>query len=192
MGVDHRRGDKCAGCIPIRPAEKQNLKSQAALDGINARIAELAAQQELSRGQWQAAQVSGAAGQLKSRQRAALAANGLDLGVGSAAELQASTDFMKEADVQQTLSNALRSAWGYRLAGTNYANRATMASGAAGAINPGMSAAGTLLTNAGQVSNGWYAIRDAMGANDIDIANRVGAAGGDAIDTLGRLRNWFE
>ena len=142
--------------------DRQNLKSLAAMDAITAKIAELGARDALARGQWEAARVSASAGQLKSRQRAAMAANGLDLGVGSAAELQASPDLMKEIAMQQALTNALRSAWGYRLQGTNFTNRSAMASAAAGAISPGMSAVGTLLTNGGQVADGWYAIRDAL------------------------------
>ena len=35
------------------------------------------------------------AGQVKSKQRAAMAANGIAIGVGSAAEIQASTDLVK-------------------------------------------------------------------------------------------------
>ena len=54
--------------------QKINLKTQANLADINAKIAELGAQQELFRGQQQVGALTLQAGQLKSRQRAAMAA----------------------------------------------------------------------------------------------------------------------
>lgn len=86
---------------------------------VNAQIAEMGAQGELQKGEHQAASLTLQAGQLKSRQRAAMAASGIDLGVGSAAEVQASTDIMKEIDKNQIEQNAIRSAWGYRTQGAS-------------------------------------------------------------------------
>lgn len=84
---------------------------------VNAQIAEMGAQAELQKGEHQVASLTLQAGQLKSRQRAAMAANGIDLGEGNAAEVQASTDIMKEIDKNQIEQNAIRSAWGYRTQG---------------------------------------------------------------------------
>lgn len=84
---------------------------------VNARISELGAQSALMQGEQQAATLSLKAGQLKSSQRAAMAANGIDIGEGNAAELQASTDLMKEIDMNQIQANAVRNAWGYRTQG---------------------------------------------------------------------------
>lgn len=81
---------------------------------VNAQIAEMGAQSVLAQGQQQVASLTLRAGQMKSTQRAAMAANGIDLGVGNAAEVQASTDIMKEIDKNQIEENALRTAWGYR------------------------------------------------------------------------------
>lgn len=136
--------------------QKINLKHQAAMAEINARIAETGAQSALYQGQQQAGALTLRAGQVKSSQRAAMAANGVDLGEGNAAEVQASTDILKEIDANTINANAVRNAWGLRLQGANYQNEATMASASAGAINPGMSAATTLLGSAGSVAQSWY------------------------------------
>jgi len=48
------------------------------------------------------------AGQVKGKQRASQAANGVDLSVGSAAEVRASTDIITEIDKQQIETNAIR------------------------------------------------------------------------------------
>ncbi|WP_434516439.1 hypothetical protein AB6Q56_07455 [Dechloromonas sp. ARDL1] len=142
-------------------AQKATLQGQAAIADTNARIAELGAQSALSQGQQQVAQLTMRAGQLKSAQRANLAANGIDLGEGSAAEIQASTDIMKEIDKNTVEANAVRSAWGYRTQAVNYENEALMKRAGAGAISPFMSAAGSLLGSAGTVASSWYAWRKA-------------------------------
>ena len=50
----------------------------------------------------------------------------------------------------------MRTAWGMRTQATNYQNEALAARATAGAINPGMSAASSLLTSAGHVASSWY------------------------------------
>lgn len=141
------------------------LNGQAELADINARIAELGAQQELRNGQQQVGRLTMQAGQMKSAQRVALAANGVDLGEGNAAEIQASTDIMKEIDKNTVEANAIRSAWGYRTQATNLQNEANIKRATAGAINPGLSAAGSLLGSAGQVAGSWYTMNKAGAFN---------------------------
>jgi len=63
--------------------QKATLKGQAAVADINARISELGAQSALYQGQQQVGALTLNAGRLKSSQRAAMAANGIDLGVGA-------------------------------------------------------------------------------------------------------------
>lgn len=141
--------------------QSRNLKHQATLAGINARIAELGAQSALQQGQRQNAALTLQAGQLKSSQRAAMAANGVDLSVSNAAEIQASTDLMKEIDSNTTRANAMRTAWGYRTQATNYQNQAAMARATASSISPFGSAFSTLLTSAGSVAGSWYQMSQA-------------------------------
>jgi hypothetical protein len=138
--------------------QKATLGAQAAVADTNARISELGAQGELRRGQGQVASLTLKAGQLKSAQRARLAANGVDLGQGSAAEVQASTDLMKEIDVNTLTANAVQSAWGYRTQGTNFTNEGITRRAAAKGISPLGSAATSLMSSAGQVASSWYSM----------------------------------
>jgi len=147
-------------------AQKYQLQSQAIMADTNARIAELGAQSALNQGQAEVGNLTLQAGKLKSAQRATLAANGVDLGEGNAAEIQASTEIMKEVDKNTVTANALKSAWGYRMQATNFQNEALTARGTAGAMSPWMSGAGTLLGSAASVASNWY------------MMNKVGALGG--------------
>lgn len=137
-------------------SQKSALKGQARLADINARIAELGAHSALEQGKQQVAQVTHRAGQLKGSQRATMAANGIDLGAGNAAEVQASTDMMKEIDSNTVRHNALRNAWGHRTQSMNYTNEANMARANASGISPGGSAFSSLLGGATQVASSWY------------------------------------
>ena len=138
---------------------KNQLAFEADMSRINARIAELGARSAFERGQKEVASLTMQAGQLKSRQRAAMAANGIDLGEGNAAEIQASTDLMREIDKQTIEANAVRSAWGYRTEAANLQSSALMKEGSAAGISPLMAGASSLLTGAGQVASSWYQFR---------------------------------
>lgn len=148
-------------------AQRTALKSQAAVADINARIAELGAQSALQQGQRQVGALTHRAGQIKSSQRAAMAANGIDLSTGTAAEIQTSTDIMKDIDVATLTLNALRTAWGYRTQATNDQNEAMVKRSTAKSINPGQAAFTSLLGSAGSVASSWHAL------------NKSGAIGGD-------------
>lgn len=102
------------GVRRLSEIQAQTIKQTAE---ANAQIAEMGAQSVLSQGQQQTAALTLKAGQMKSTQRAAMAANGIDLGEGNAVDVQASTDLMKEIDKNQIEANAIRSAWGYRTQG---------------------------------------------------------------------------
>lgn len=141
--------------------QKSSLQFQAEMQQINARIMEGQAQAELMNGQQQIAALTMQAGQLKGRQRASLAANGVDLGVGSAAELQASTDIMKEIDVNQINANAVQAAWGKRLQATNLSNDALQKRATASSLSPMMAAGTSLLGSAGAVASSWYNMQKA-------------------------------
>lgn len=144
---------------------KITLEGQAALADVNARISELGAQQELIKGEREVGRATMQAGRLKSSQRTAMAANGIDLGEGNAAEIQASTDLMKEIDKNTVEANAVRSAWGYRTQDMNYQNEATVKRGSASGIDPGMTAFSSLLSNSGQVAASWYSMNKAGAFN---------------------------
>lgn len=132
------------------------LNGQASIADLNAQQSELAAQQELAKGNNQVAQITARAGQVKGTQRAALAANGVDLGVGSTAEVLTSTDIAKETDVNTATANAINAAWGYRKQETNFANQASADRTSADSVSPIMSGATSLLGGATQVASSWY------------------------------------
>lgn len=137
-------------------SQASSLKFQSDIAGINSRIAELGAQSELMKGERQVGAISMKAGQVKSAQRAAMAANGIALDEGNAVEIQATTDMMKELDMNTATSNAVRSAWGYRTQSTNYQTEAAMKSAMGEGINPFGSAMGSMLGSAGGVASAWY------------------------------------
>jgi hypothetical protein len=140
-------------------ASKSQLAFQAAMADTNARIAEKNAQQTLLAGQREEQNVRRRTGMLKSEQRVAMAANGIVLGEGTAANIIASTDISGEIDANTVALNALRSAWGYRTQGTSYSNEAVMSRANASAINPNMNAASSLIGNASNVAGNWYQMK---------------------------------
>lgn len=144
-------------------AKSQQIAARgaAAIDDLNAQQSELAAQQELSRGQSQVAAVTLRAGQVKGAQRAALAANGVDLGVGSAAEQLTSTDIEKENDINTITANAVRAAWGQRMQATNFSNDAIAKRASADSISPAMSGFTSLLGSASSIAGSWYMLNKA-------------------------------
>jgi hypothetical protein len=120
----------------------------------NAQMAETAALDAQRRGEEEAMQVQRKGAALKSAQRVNLASKGLDLGYGTAADLQDQTDFFTQSDVATTRSNAGREAYNLRARG-----QGMLAQGRADALNANMQAAGSLLGGAGQVANRWYSYR---------------------------------
>jgi len=114
-------------------------------------MSEYAAQDSLRRGEEDSVKVRQRASMVKGSQRASMAAKGLDLGVGTAAELQDQTDFFGATDVATTRSNAARDAWSARAGGAN-----ARAQGDASATQGDMAAFGTLLGTTAQVASKWY------------------------------------
>lgn len=122
----------------------------------NAKTAEYAAQDAQRRGEEQAIEVQRKGAALKSSQRAAMAAKGLDLGYGTAADIQDQTDFFTQSDVATTRTNAANEAWSRRAQKANYQAEAQSLHN-----NAPLQAAGSLLSSASSVANRWYAYRGA-------------------------------
>ena len=117
----------------------------------NARMAEYAAQDAQRRGEETAIKAQQRARQVKGAQRAAMAARGLDLGTGTAAELQDQTDFFGETDASTARFNASQDAWSSR------AQRDSLrAQGRAAARQANLQAFGTVLGSGGQVADQWH------------------------------------
>lgn len=140
-------------------------ESDASLLELNASISESQARMQLQIGQREEQQLRLRSGQLKSRQRSGLAASGVDLSVGSAARVLATTDYMTEVDAGEIRANAARAAFGYRVQGVNqkfsamsaraqgvnYKVGSAFASASASGISPMASGATSLLGSASQV-----------------------------------------
>jgi len=94
----------------------------------------------------------------KGDQKAAFAANGVDVSSGSPLVVAEDTDALGELDALTIRNNAEREAYGYRVNANNYNNQAELDSlqgdlyKSAGTSN----AFGTLLTGSGKVSEQWY------------------------------------
>lgn len=133
--------------------QKTALELQAKMAQINAKISEGQARDALLRGERteQASRLKAA--QVKSAQRAAIAANGIDLGSETAVALQTSTDVLSELDANTIKANALRDAWGFRMEAVGLRGQADVTRATASGINPFLSAAGTLLTEGARVGS---------------------------------------
>lgn len=145
-------------------------ESDASILELNASISDTQAQMAIGLGQREEQKLRLGSAQLKGRQRAAIAANGVDLGVGSAARVLATTDYMTEVDAGEIRANAARAAFGYKIQatnqrfqamsartqGVNYTAGSAFAAASASAINPLASAAGSLLGSAGSVAPNVY------------------------------------
>lgn len=118
----------------------------------NAKMAEYAAKDAQVRGEEDAQAIQRRAASIKSSQRVNMAAKGLDLGYGTAADLQDQTDFFAQSDVATARTNAGREAWRGNSQAQDFRSQ-----GAAAAYNGNMQAMGTMLTGGAQVADKWYA-----------------------------------
>lgn len=104
-----------------------SLEFEASMSALNARAAEREAQSIERGGEREAGAVQLQAAATKSSARAGAAARGVLVGAGSAGEIQASIDFVKEADVMAIGVNAARAAAAARTQGVNASNSALLA-----------------------------------------------------------------
>lgn len=144
-------------------SQAMNLEFKAAMDKINARVMENQAQGIMFQGERQGAMVGLRAGQVKSSAKARLAASGVQLGVGNAAEIIASTDLMKEVDMLTVNANTVRAAEAARTQSVNFSNQSLLEGVSAGnlmasanSISPFMGAYSSLLGSATTLTNAWY------------------------------------
>lgn len=128
----------------------QQGQAAKAVGRNNQVMAEYAAQDALRRGDAEAASIQRRASQTAGAQRAALAAKGVDIGTGTAGEIQDQTDFFSLVDQGTVRDNAKRDAWSARTQGAN-----ARAQGDAAARQGNTSAFATLLGTGGQVADKW-------------------------------------
>lgn len=151
--------NKAMGSYSQAKIGKINLNLQADLAKTNEKISELGAQTEIISGQKQkqASQLRTAA--MKSTQRAAMAANGIDLSSDTAINILTTTDTLGEIDANTIEANSIKGAWGYRTQGVDYKNKALMDRLAAKSINPGEAATTSLIGSATQVASSYYGMK---------------------------------
>lgn len=149
-------GASVIGSYKSAQAKKASLDYEAAVAANNQKIANYQAELTLQNGAVaeQTSQLKTAA--LKGDQRAALAANGVDLGSGSANEILATTEFMGKRDALTIRDNAARTAWAYRNNAASYGAEAAADKASADAVSPFFAGATSALTGAGSVAGSWY------------------------------------
>ncbi len=135
------------------------LKTQQHISENNAKIAQMGYESAIRAGESEIQKITMNAGALKAKQKASMAANGIVLGKGSAADVTASTEVMKELDRNTARQNALATAFGYSVRQSNYTGQAA-AQGIAGSYNQTAGATGMTIGSAlegvGQVADRWY------------------------------------
>ncbi len=113
-------GVQMAGGILQAGAIKQQGKYAEQQANFNARMADLQAEDAIRRGDKTASDVRKRGSQVRGSQRAALAGQGVDVGFGSAMDLQDETTYLTNLDVLDAKNNAWRESFGYRVQATNY------------------------------------------------------------------------
>lgn len=101
-------------------------QSEAEIIDYNAVVADQQAADALTRGQETEQQVRAQTRQVIGSQRAGFAAQGVDVGSGSAADVQADAAFLGELDALTVETNAAREAHGFAVQATDLRNRATV------------------------------------------------------------------
>lgn len=148
-------GMSAIGTYQQAQGAKAAAKYEASVASANAKVAEFKAQDAIDRGQRDAETLGRQIAATRGKQKAAIAANGMDLSSGSAQSILAATDFYGNQDQQTLASNTNREAWGNRVQGANYQAEASMQRAKASSISPFTSMATSLLTSAGSLSSKW-------------------------------------
>lgn len=132
-------------------AQRQQANYQSQVARNNAKTQEYMAQDATARGERgeQAHRLNVA--RIKSEQRAAFGASGVDVQSGSPLEAISDTAMLGELDALTIRSNAEREAYGYRTGASNY-----MAQSKLDRMKGRQAAVGTLLSGAGRVSKRWH------------------------------------
>lgn len=139
-----------------------NLQYQSDMAAINARNSEYQAESDLRAGKSQIANYTMQEGQQASASAANTAARGLRAGVGTTRDVAASMTLVKDINVYNINSNAVREASAARVQATSYQNQSNLdsvsaanANRSASSISPFASVAASLLTSASSVASNW-------------------------------------
>jgi hypothetical protein len=144
------------GAAMSASAEASSQRLQAYFARLNAETEMDNAREALRQGQFAEQRQRLETANLKSRQRAAMGANNVDMSEGSALDRQVSTDYIGETDANTIAANAQRDAAGSRTRATSYRMDARMRTAAARSISPFTTGLTTLATGATRVAGDWY------------------------------------
>ena len=108
-------------------AERRAADSQAELAEYNASVADLQAQDAVDRGAEEEGRFRQGVRAMIGSQRTGIAAAGVDVGFGSAVDVQADAAFLGELDALTIRTNAAREAWGYKVEAEDLRRRADIA-----------------------------------------------------------------
>lgn len=108
-------------------AQRDAAESQAQLADYNAAVADIQSRDALERGMEDEQRFRQKVRLLIGEQRAGQAAGNVDVGFGSAVDVQADAAFLGELDALQVRNNAAREAWGYKVQGEDLRKRAEIA-----------------------------------------------------------------
>lgn len=108
-------------------AAQRASDSQAQLAEYNAAVADVQAKDATARGELDAQKFRQRTRALIGEQRAGIAAGNVDVGYGSAVDVQADAAFLGELDALTVRTNAAREAWGYRVEAEDFRQRADIA-----------------------------------------------------------------
>ncbi len=174
-------------------AQQDQLRSQARIAEINARIADGNARNIIRAGTIEESRVKMRGSQAKATQIAQIASSGIDLGSTTATARLTGNDVITEEDANMVRANALRAAWGQRFAAGDERRKAASLNSTASSINPLMAGATTLIGAVGQVAASWYSMNK-EGAFDPkakqgEVTLENGILPGDQ-PTAGLLDNW--
>lgn len=164
-------GQKKQGDAAKKAGEQQRKasESQAALADYNAKVADLQAQDAIERGAEEEGRFRSTVRLTIGAQRAGIAAGNVDVGFGSAVDVQADAAYLGELDALMKRTNATREAWGYKVQGEDLRKRAEIArkegvyleaSGRQAQSASRWGAAGTLIGGAGSLLQARYGMRE--------------------------------
>lgn len=153
-------------------AQQSAAESEAQLAEYNAGVADLQAQDALERGAQTESKFRTQVRGMVGAQRAGSAAGNIDVGFGSAVDVQADAAYLGELDALTIRTNAAREAWGYRVEGTDLRKRAEIArktgyyaaqAGRSNASTAYLQGAGNIATGASQLLMSRYGFKNPPG-----------------------------
>jgi hypothetical protein len=107
-------------------AEQEAAEDQAKLSEYNAAVADLQAKDAVARGKQDESRIRQEGRRTIGAQRAGFASANVDVGYGSAVDVQADTAYKAEMDALTASNNAKREAWGYEVEAEDSRRRAAI------------------------------------------------------------------